>query len=113
MNSLELLKIDLKSLVSEDTSLAFDLDDTYFAALDGAEVKRGSLHVSVSIRKATGFFELNFHTEGTVIVQCDRCLDDMEQPVETDNRLIVKHQACACTWQVQPCYDESSGRAVS
>ena len=40
MNSLELLKIDLKSLVSEDTSLAFDLDDTYFAALDGAEVKR-------------------------------------------------------------------------
>jgi uncharacterized metal-binding protein YceD (DUF177 family) len=90
MNSLELLKIDLKSLVSEDTSLAFDLDDTYFAALDGAEVKKGSLHVSVSIRKATGFFELNFHTEGTVIVQCDRCLDDMEQPVETDNRLIVK-----------------------
>ena len=90
MNSLELLKIDLKSLVSEETSLAFDLDDTYFAALDGAEVKKGSLHVSVSIRKATGFFELNFHTEGTVIVQCDRCLDDMEQPVETDNRLIVK-----------------------
>ena len=90
MNSLESLKIDLKGLVSEDTSLAFDLDDAYFAALDGAEVKRGSLHVSVSIRKATGFFELLFHTEGTVIVPCDRCLDDMEQPVETDNRLIVK-----------------------
>ena len=90
MNSLESLKIDLKSLVSEETSLAFDLNDTYFEALDGAEVKRGSLHVSVSIRKATGFFELLFHTEGTVIVQCDRCLDDMEQPVETDNRLIVK-----------------------
>ena len=90
MNSLELLKIDLKSMVSEETSLAFDLDDTYFAALDDAEVKRGSLHVSVSIRKATGFFELNFHTEGNVIVQCDRCLDDMEQPVESDNRLIVK-----------------------
>ncbi len=90
MNSLESLKIDLKGLVSEDTSLAFDLDDAYFAALDGAEVNRGSLHVSVSIRKATGFFELLFHTEGTVIVPCDRCLDDMEQPVETDNRLIVK-----------------------
>ena len=85
-----MLKIDLKSLVDEETTLSFDLDDTYFAALDGAEVKKGSLHVSVSIRKATGFFELNFHTEGTVIVPCDRCLDDMEQPVETDNRLIVK-----------------------
>ena len=90
MNSLELLKIDLKGLVDEETSLAFDLDDTYFDALDGAEVKKGSLHVSVSIRKATGFFELNFHTTGTVVVPCDRCLDDMDQPVETDNRLIVK-----------------------
>ena len=90
MNSLEMLKIDLKSLTDEETTLSFDLDDSYFAALDGAEVKKGSLHVSVSIRKATGFFELNFHTEGTVIVPCDRCLDDMEQPVETSNRLIVK-----------------------
>ena len=90
MNSLEMLKIDLKSLTDEETTLSFDLDDTYFAALDGADVKKGSLHVSVSIRKATGFFELLFHTVGTVIVPCDRCLDDMEQPVETDNRLIVK-----------------------
>ena len=53
-------------------------------------MKRGSLHVSVSIRKATGFFEFLFQTAGTVIISCDRCLDDMEQPVETDNRLVVK-----------------------
>jgi len=72
MNSLELLKIDLKGLTDEETSLAFDLDDTYFEALDGADVKKGSLHVSVSIRKATGFFELQFHT------------------VCTSNRLVVK-----------------------
>ena len=90
MNSLELLKIDLKGLTDEETSLAFDLDDTYFEALDGADVKRGSLHVSVSIRKATGFFELQFHTEGTVTVTCDRCLDDMDQSISTDNRLVVK-----------------------
>jgi len=90
MNSLELLKIDLKGLTDEETSLAFDLNDTYFEALDGADVKRGSLHVSVSIRKATGFFELQFHTVGTVVVPCDRCLDDMDLPVETSNRLIVK-----------------------
>ena len=90
MNSLESLKIDLKGLKDEETSLEFNLDDSFFGALDSADVKKGSLHVSVSIRKATGFFELNFHTDGIVIIPCDRCLDDMEQPVETDNRLIVK-----------------------
>jgi uncharacterized metal-binding protein YceD (DUF177 family) len=90
MNSLEMLKIDLKSLTDEETTLSFDLDDTYFAALDSADVKKGSLHVSVSIRKATGFFEFCFHTNGTIVIPCDRCLDDMMLPVDTDNRLIVK-----------------------
>ena len=90
MGSLELLKIDLKGLKEEESSLTFDLDDRYFAALDGADVKRGSLHVSVSIRKTTGFFEFCFHTEGTIVIPCDRCLDDMTLPVNTDNRLIVK-----------------------
>ena len=53
MCSLESLKIDLKGLSEEETLLEFDLSDNYFEALDGAETKRGSLHVSVSIRKAT------------------------------------------------------------
>lgn len=35
-------------------------------------------------------FEMNFRIEGVVMVPCDRCLDDMEIPVETNNRLIVK-----------------------
>ena len=56
MNSLEFLKIDLKGLMEEETSLEFSLDNDFFATLDGAEVKQGSLHVSVSIRKASGFF---------------------------------------------------------
>ena len=90
MNSLELLKVDLKGMKDEETSLEFNLDDRYFEALDSAEVKKGSLHVSVSIRKATDFFGLDFHTDGTIVIPCDRCLDDMDLPVETDNRLIVK-----------------------
>ena len=90
MCSLEQFKINLKGLVDEVTSLDYDLDDSYFAALDGSELEHGVLHVSGSIRKATGFFELQLHAEGTVAVACDRCLDDMEQPIMADQRLIVK-----------------------
>ena len=90
MCSLEQFKIDLKRLTDEVTTLEFNLDNRFFAALDSSELGQGTLHVSVSIRKATGFFELQFHSEGTVTVTCDRCLDDMEQPISTDNRLIVK-----------------------
>ena len=90
MCSLEQFKVDLKRLTDEVTTLEFDLDNRFFAALDSSELRQGTLHVSVSIRKTTGFFELQFHTEGTVTVTCDRCLDDMDQPISTDNRLVVK-----------------------
>ena len=90
MGSLEQFKIDLKGLKDELTELTFELDKDYFDALDETDVQSGALHVSVSIRKASGFFELHFHSVGTVDIPCDRCLDLMEQPVETDNRLVVR-----------------------
>ena len=90
MCSLEMLKIDLKGMKTDEQCLEFDFDDDFFKSLDASEAKGGVLHVSVSIRKATGFYELQFHTEGHVTVPCDICLDDMEQPIETDNRLVVR-----------------------
>ena len=90
MCSLEQFKIDLKELTEEQTSLAYELDDQYFAALSDAEIQGGSLHVSGSIRKAVGFFELLLDISGTVRIPCDRCLDDMDQPIKTQLRQVVK-----------------------
>ena len=90
MCSLEQFKIDLKALTEDQTSLAYELTDDYFSALSDAEIKGGSLHVSGSIRKAVGFFELLLDISGTVRIPCDRCLDDMDQPIETQLRLVAK-----------------------
>jgi uncharacterized metal-binding protein YceD (DUF177 family) len=90
MCNAERFKIDLKGLKQETESREYDLDDSFFEALDDAEIHSGALHVSVSIRKATGFYELQFRTVGTVRIPCDRCLDDMDQPIEADNQLVVK-----------------------
>ena len=90
MYNLEIFKIDLKGMKTDEQRLEFDLNDEFFKSLDSSEVNGGVLHVSVSIRKATGFYELQFHAGGVVTVPCDICLDDMEQHIETDNCLLVK-----------------------
>ncbi len=90
MCSQEDLKIDLKGLKEDAISMDFNLDDAFFASLDDSQLEHGSLHVSVSIRKMTGFFEIQFHIVGSVVVSCDRCLDDMDQPIDADNILMVK-----------------------
>jgi uncharacterized metal-binding protein YceD (DUF177 family) len=90
MCSLEQFKIDLKSLTEEVTLLEWDLDDNFFEQLDSTLLQHGSVHVSGSIRKASGFYELLLDCAGTVTVPCDRCLDPMEQPVEASQRTVVK-----------------------
>jgi len=90
MCSLERFKIDLKEVTSEAMALEWNLDDGFFSDLGSAEVQGGALHVSASIRKVAGFFELCYHAAGTVSIPCDRCLDLMEQPIDTSNRLTVK-----------------------
>ena len=90
MCSHETYTIDLKGLKEDVTVRDFDLDDEFFRALDGSQLEHGSLHASVSIRKMTGFFDFQFHIVGSVTISCDRCLDDMEQPIDAVNRLVVK-----------------------
>ena len=90
MCNLELFKINLKALKQDETPLQWELDDSYFQRLEGAQLQSGSLHVSGSIRKAVGFFELHLHSVGTVEVPCDRCLEPMSQPIEADLSTTVK-----------------------
>ena len=90
MSGLESLRIDLKGLHEGVNVFESDLDDEFFEALDSQEVHGGQLHVSLSIRKTSGFYDLTSHISGVVSVACDLCLDDMEQAVESDNRLVVK-----------------------
>lgn len=42
------------------------------------------------VKKTSRAFELDFQTDGMVWVPCDRCLDDMEQPVTSTDKLLVK-----------------------
>ena len=90
MCNFEQFKIDLKALKQDETPLQWELDNNFFLQLEGAQLQSGSLHVSGSIRKAVGFFELQLHTVGTVEVTCDRCLEPMCQPIEADLDTTVK-----------------------
>jgi len=90
MCNFEQFKIDLKALKQDETPLQWELDNNFFQQLEGAQLQSGSLHVSGSIRKTVGFFELNLHSVGTVEVTCDRCLEPMNQPIEADLSTTVK-----------------------
>ena len=90
MFSLDSFKIDLKGLDEGDNRFRFDVDDAYFEAIEAPQIKRGNISVDLSIHRCGSAYTLDFHTEGTVHVPCDICLEDMEIPVSADNRLTAK-----------------------
>ncbi len=87
---LDRYQIELKDMKADSAKYEFTLDDQFFADLDAPEVQKGNLKVELNVRKTAGIYLLEFETEGTVIIPCDRCLDDMEQPISTSDRLKVK-----------------------
>ena len=77
-------------MLTDSAQYEFQLDNQFFMDLDAPEVQKGHVNVALNVRKTSGIYQLDFHLEGQVIVICDRCLDEMEQPIETEDRLKVK-----------------------
>ena len=91
MCGLETFKIDLKALKEGLSSFAFDLEDAYFKAVNAPVVSKGHVHVDLDIvRAADDVFTLSFHEQGTVVVPCDLCLEDMDQEIDTRQSLTAK-----------------------
>jgi uncharacterized metal-binding protein YceD (DUF177 family) len=85
-----LYKISLKNLSQGVHAYEYELDRKFFESIDGDEVKKGNVKVTVTVKKTSSTFELDFTLKGVVQVPCSRCLDDMNQEIDSRNRLIVK-----------------------
>ena len=90
MGTLDIYDIDLKSLGVEAKDFTYTLDGPFFKALEVQEISDGLVHAQLTVKKLGSSFELLMHVNGVVTIQCDRCLDDMQQPIEAENKLFVK-----------------------
>lgn len=82
--------VDLKSLKDNALELTFELDNKFFADIEGEEFQKGSIKACVTVKKSREVFDFTFSLNGKVVVACDRCLDDLDIEVCTENSLKVK-----------------------
>ena len=83
MGRLDKYNVDLKGLTEANSTYSWTVDQEFFSIVEGEEVQRGKVNVDLKVTKASGVYHLSFKVAGTVIVTCDRCLDDM--PLEIEN----------------------------
>lgn len=90
MNILKKYSIAYKGLGIGSHHFEFDVDDRFFEAFDGSEIRRGHASVAIDLEKQSRLMTLAFKIEGEVEVTCDRCLEEFFQPVLFDGTLQVR-----------------------
>ena len=93
MGKFEKYRIDLKGMKENHAHYDFLLDNAFFTAIDSPELQKGKVTVQVDVKKTTQAFELSFNSQGTVVVLCDRCLDEMDQEISSTDKIFVKFGA--------------------
>ena len=66
MGKFDKYKIDLKGMQTDSAKYEFVLDNLYFAHIDGPEVQKGKVNVTLTVKRTSRAFELSFQTEGMV-----------------------------------------------
>jgi uncharacterized metal-binding protein YceD (DUF177 family) len=71
----------------------FEINASFFDGFQASEIRQGTLKATVTVDKKSSFLQLEVHISGHVTVACDRCLDDLEVPIEFNGAPIVKFTA--------------------
>lgn len=91
MTSKNALHIDLKVAAREGKPLKIILSDNFFKNLEQEEVLGGDLCVVLSVSEIVSeIFKLHVDVGGVVRVQCDRCLEEVEFEVHTNDCLTIR-----------------------
>ncbi len=85
------LKLKLKTLPFGTHTVECHLDELFFNIEEQTEVRHADVNVTMNVtRKSENTFRLEIACDGTVTIPCDRCLDNLDLPVETDYCLNVE-----------------------
>jgi uncharacterized metal-binding protein YceD (DUF177 family) len=90
LGKFDIYKVDLKNMQGDVQQYEYFLDTQYFLNIEGEDVQKGKVKVTLVVTKRKGIYEMNFHLVGMVVIPCDRCLDDIDFPIDSTARLIVK-----------------------
>jgi len=82
--------IPVKGLPAGTHHFSFEIDGEFFGRYENSEVVGARLSAEVNVVKSSTLMNISGAIAGVVSVECDRCLDELELPIETEFSLIVK-----------------------
>ncbi len=82
--------IDYKALSLGEHSFNFEVGANLFELYDYSEIKGGCCQVDINMTYSETMMTMDIKIAGSVVVECDRCLEDCPVEVDFEAPLVVK-----------------------
>lgn len=91
MGKFSQFNLPLKSLSKGTHQFEYRLDKQFFDNMESADVRDADVSVVLVVTYANDVYDLQFAVKGTVVVPCDRCLDDLTLDIDATYGVKVKY----------------------
>jgi uncharacterized metal-binding protein YceD (DUF177 family) len=81
--------LPLRNLEKRKHTFKFRVETEFFSDFQNPEIIEGSVEISLEVEKFSLFMNVVLTFSGVLTVSCDRCLEDLDVPVEGENMLSV------------------------
>lgn len=82
--------IPISGLALGKHSFQYEITDDFFKGMDYSEIQQGMVNVNLDIDRIETMLTLTFDMKGTVRVMCDRCAEEFDQPIESNQVFYIK-----------------------
>lgn len=83
--------LPLKTLTTGTHEFNYHLDKQFFVNMESADIRDANLDVHLTVVYKDEVYSLAFVITGEVTLLCDRCLDEMQYPIEAHYEVMVKY----------------------
>ena len=81
--------IPIKGLPLGESTFRFEIGEPFFQAFENSQIKDADCSVKVSVVRHQTLLDIVCEINGYVVVECDRCLEDLTLKVDIDPHLTV------------------------
>lgn len=83
--------VPLKSLSPGEHVFDFHIGEQFFANMENTDIHGADLNVKLTVNFRAERYALRFEVTGEVVLLCDRCLDDLICPIDTEYEVMVEY----------------------
>lgn len=90
MTVVEKYKVDLLK-IKESETYNFSINNSFFSGFEESTIEEGNIAVIITIKRSnSNTFPTVIKSEGTVKLECDRCLNMIDFPVNGEMEFVIK-----------------------